>query len=71
VEESKGIFPWKLLASIGHAYLDYESLPTDAADWESDLQSKEIDQIDVDEALRLFEEERMTCVRDYLIYYLR
>ena len=65
----KSIFPFEKFTS--RDYLLEPSLPTEASDWASKLNpDKNPSQADVNEALRTFEEQGMTCVGDFLRAYL-
>jgi hypothetical protein len=65
----KSIFPFEKMTS--RDYLSEPCLPANARDWASRLNpDKSPSQKDVDEALRIFREEKMSCVGDFLKKYL-
>jgi hypothetical protein len=65
----KSIFPFEKFTS--RDYLSEPCLPSDAQDWASRLNpEKSPTQKEVDEALKQFREEKMSCVGDFLKKYL-
>jgi hypothetical protein len=69
IPEVKSIFPFSRLTTF--QFLQEKQLPTDCADWASDLTPDKIPtQAEVDAALALFREKNMKTVSDFLEYYL-
>ena len=69
IAETKGIFPFALLTSAN--FLKNKSLPANAAQWASSLApEKSPAQEEVNEALKIFADNKFNDVGEYLEYYL-
>lgn len=69
LEQTKAHFPFALLRSV--EVLSRPGLPSDPAEWTSDLTGSAITEAEIAEALALFEEAGCESLGDYLAAYLR
>lgn len=65
----KGIFPFAMLKE-GSKFLDSAFLPSDTASWFSELSQSGPTSAEIAEALKEFDENGDTCVRDFMTRYL-
>lgn len=69
LKQSKAHFPFSKLTSIN--YLSETKLPSDLADWTSDISGKTITLEEIKEAQTLFEQNKCSNVGEYLKIYLK
>jgi hypothetical protein len=64
---AKGCFPFDAMTTPN--FLDEASLPTDPKQWENRL-GKKPSKLEIQNAYKVFRDNKMTCISDYLLFYL-